>query len=344
MSVTDKAQLTTKFGYDGFGRRVSTTDSRGIQSDTHYNDVGQVDYTEDGPGHQTQYTYDEDTGRLKSVENPLGKLTYYAYDSRGALTHAWGDVPQPMFVRYDDYGQCVQLSTFRGTAVDWSEATWPADVDPNDPADADITTWTYDPGTGLLTTKTYADGSSVAYTYKADGRLETREWARLGSDENPRTTTYHYYDDPADPNTFTGELRNIEYSDNPDDTPDVELTYTRGGKLKTVSDAVGSRAFAYEENDKWRTETFDPNSLFGDMQIKHDFDSAVFYAVGPRMVRADFLRLSEIDVGTSADPDAYYAARYDYHADTDRMNKVCGPGLPGGGALYVTGRPKTSRV
>jgi hypothetical protein len=124
----------------------------------------------------------------------------------------------------------------------------------------------------------------------------------------------------------------------------VEFTHTRGGKLKTVSDAVGSRTFAYEENDKWRTETFDPNSLFGDMQIKHDFDSAVFYAVGPRMVRADFLRLSEIDVGTSADPDAYYAARYDYHADTDRMNKVCGPGLPGGGALYVTGRPKTSRV
>ena len=41
-----------------------------------------------------------------------------------------------------------------------------------------MTTWTYSESNGLVTAKTDADNKSVTYTYAADGKLETRTWAR----------------------------------------------------------------------------------------------------------------------------------------------------------------------
>jgi RHS repeat-associated protein len=58
-------------------------------------------------------------------------------------------------------------------------------------------------------------------------------------------TTYAY--DPA-----TGELTSIDYSDN---TQDIAFTYDRLGRQKTITDAVGSRTFGYNNQLQQETET-----------------------------------------------------------------------------------------
>jgi YD repeat-containing protein len=92
-------------------------------------------------------------------------------------------------------------------------------------SDFDKTSWFYDPATGLLEQKLYADGHGPAYTYTADGKLATRTWAR------GITTTYEY--------DALGQLESVTYSD---DTPSVTYTYDRLGRQKTVSQCYRASA------------------------------------------------------------------------------------------------------
>ena len=110
--------------------------------------------------------------------------------------------------------------------------------DPECLGTADTTTWTYQEATGLLTEKTYADSKSTSYTYTADGKLATRTWSR------GVVTTYSY--DLAD------NLTGISYSDL---TPAVGFTYNRLGQQFTVTDAVGSRTFGYNDKFQLTSET-----------------------------------------------------------------------------------------
>ena len=54
----------------------------------------------------------------------------------------------------------TSLATFRTTGAVVLAAT-----------DGDTTTWTYDPYTGNCLSKTYADGSTIIYTYTPDNLL-----------------------------------------------------------------------------------------------------------------------------------------------------------------------------
>ena len=90
-------------------------------------------------------------------------------------------------------------------------------------------TYTYDPATGLLTNKVYADGLGPRYEYDPAGRLSKRTWAR-GVE-----TDYAY--DPL------GQLVSIDYSDS---TPDVAYTYDRLGRPLTITDVLGTRTNVYD--------------------------------------------------------------------------------------------------
>ena len=46
----------------------------------------------------------------------------------------------------------------------------------NTTSTGDVTKWTYDGASGLLTAKTYADGKGPQYTYTADGLTHTRSF------------------------------------------------------------------------------------------------------------------------------------------------------------------------
>jgi YD repeat-containing protein len=225
-----EAGIEVEYVYDDLGRQTGQIHPRTGTNTVHFASNGQVDWTEDAAGNKTFRYYDSSSGRLNKITDSNGGDTYYDYTTRGELYRTWGDTPYPVEYSYDDWGRMSTMKTYRlGTY--WDEATWNA----TGAGAGDLTTWLYQEATGLMTNKLDAASNGVSYTYDVAGRLSTRTWARQsgGSD---LTTTYQYDND-------TGELTSISYSDS---TPDVSLTYTRGGVLNTVSDAVGTRTYSYD--------------------------------------------------------------------------------------------------
>lgn len=331
----DKGQLVTRCGYDEFGRRTIVEDPRStpaqpIRSQWHYNELAQIDWSlaqGNTTGLETHYTYEPATGRLSSIINPLGRATRYSYNVRGQVEYMWGDVPQPIRVEYDDFGRRWKLHTYRAEAG-WSSLTWPGSV-----TDSDVTTWIYDEPTGLLKHKTYDDGESVQFEFYPEGRLSQRAWSRSNALGQPLTTTYAYFRDV----NGTGELSGITYNDS---TPSVSFTYTRLGQLQQVIDGVATRTFMYSPVGPRLTEQFTAGSNLGNLlnkRLRTRYQDQVGYVdpVSGDAYITNFARLSNVEFGTAAQPALDYSAAYDYDANSDRMNKVTGPGLPGSGANYV---------
>jgi RHS repeat-associated protein len=325
--TVNHSNLATTYQYDGIGRQTKVKDPRGNETTTAFNSAGQVASVENAHGDTTSYEYYGNgvtgAGRIYYVTNDLGNKTYFDYDLLGRTVHTWGDVPQPTAYDYDDVDaggddEIVTLNTFRGGSG-WDEETW-AEVTTGD---AEVTAWTYDAATGLLTQKDSQGESGdtailVSYSYTAEGRLYQRTWDR------GVTTTYGYDSD-------TGELLTVTYSD---DTPDVTYTYTRLGRLYEVTDAVGKRTFAYTGDLELDTETFETDSgnLFSGKIITYNY-------------AADSLgRLTRLRVGVSGTPGANYDAQYTYSSATGRMATVTGPGMPSGASATYTYRTDTDLV
>ena len=70
---------------------------------------------------------------------------------------------QPVCFGYDDADRMVTLTTFRA-------GTETVSADPSDRTDGAVTTRSYHNASGMETSKTYADGSSVVKTYDAENR------------------------------------------------------------------------------------------------------------------------------------------------------------------------------
>ncbi len=295
-SSTSQTGITTTFAYDALGRRTGVTDPRTGTSVTHYNSKGQVDYVEDAASNRTSYTYEPTTGRRSSVTDAAGHTSYTSYTSYGLVSRTWGDTPYPLEYVYDStYARLTQLKTFRGGAG-WSGPDWPTE-----PGTADVTTWTYQESTGLLTAKTYADSHGTTYTYDTAGRLATRTWARIVGG-NALVTTYSY-------SSTTGEMTGVDYSDA---TPDVTFTYTRLGQQATVTDATGSRTFAYTTTLELDTEALDETFYSSKILTRK------YQTTGTGEVPG---RDGGFQIGTDADPDADYDATYAY-GTTGRFSSV----------------------
>ena len=289
------AAVTTQYQYDALGRRTGVTDPRTGTAVTHYNALGQVDYTENAAGNRISYTYDSVTSRRTAVTDPLNHTVYTAYDLLGHKIGEWG-ATYPVFYEYDAYGRMTGLYTLRNPNI--SIASY-ADFVTNQSA-FDKTTWVYDAASGLLDRKLYADNQGPSYTYDALGRLITRTWARTFIPEGettpqPLITEYGY-------DAATGELTNINYADA---TPDVVFTYTRTGKKATVTDAAGTHTFTYTAAQQEVTEHIE-----GDL-----YDKLISRQHDP------YGRAAGFQVGTTADPDADYAVGYGYDAH-GRFNSV----------------------
>ena len=91
----------------------------------------------------------EDGVRISYVYTESGNETHDTWARLGNLTVEWG-ATYPVRYTYDTASRRTSLLTTRdGT-------TW------------DTTTWTHDPYTGNCLSKTYADGSTITYTYTPD--------------------------------------------------------------------------------------------------------------------------------------------------------------------------------
>lgn len=132
----------------------------------------------------------------------------------------YGTAVQPIKWEYDAMDRIVALHTYRASG---------SVLDAIPSSDSDITRWTYDPVSGLVVNKTYADGSMTSYYHDDWGRLGTRIQSR-------GVTTEYQYD------TVSGKIASITHSDG---TPSVSFSYDRMDRLSSVQDASGTRSFYY---------------------------------------------------------------------------------------------------
>lgn len=225
----------TTFTYDALGRLLGSSDpASGSRTQAYNATTGQL--ISDSQGTQTtSFEYyapaDPNAGRLKSQTDPAGKKVYFNYNSRGEVVQTWGDTAYPVEFVYDSYGQRTEMHTFR-SGTGWQSNAWPA----ASTGQMDITRWAYHDATGLLTSKSDAVNKQVSFTYDLLGRMATRRWARL-TGGNPTLTTYSY-----DPNS--GEMTGVTYSDG---TQPVTLTYDRGGRQATITDAAGTHTITHND-------------------------------------------------------------------------------------------------
>lgn len=282
---------------------------------THYDSVGQIDWTEDALGSHTTYEYYGNgvagAGKVSTIATPTDDPndatyvhTYYEYDPTTPgqpVLHVWGDVPQPAAYSYDAFGRLETLTTFR-SGTGFENSSWPS------PTGGDVTTWVIDQPTGLLLQKRDDAQQQVAYSYTVDGRVKTRTWARL------TTSSYMYYGENGEPKT--GELKQITYDDG---TPSVQFTYNRSGTPATIVDAAGTHTFDYNSALQFASETIDGTLYLDPLTITQQYQSSG--AVLGRYA----------GVSVTQDATSIYSAGYTYDP-LGRLSRVTGPGLPTAGS------------
>ena len=170
---TETTGETTFNSYDAFGHIAATSRSIGeaalspLQSFT-YAPSGDLlakhTYTNGTEIITETYAYDLLGNRIATTD-ALGNTTYRTYDPFGRVLAEWG-ATYPVRYTYDTAGRRTSLSTTR------DGVTW------------DTTTWTYDHATGNRLSKTYADGSTVLYTYTPDNLLLRTTYASGRWEEN----------------------------------------------------------------------------------------------------------------------------------------------------------------
>ena len=90
-------------------------------------------------------------GNPAASTNELGETVLRSYDARRNLVGELGDT-YPVRYGCDSAGRRIRMETTRDGGTTWDE-----------------TRWTYDPATGNLLSKIFADGSVETHTYTADG-------------------------------------------------------------------------------------------------------------------------------------------------------------------------------
>lgn len=167
ISGTDLAGVATTHAriYTEHGLTLINTDVRGNATILEQDVAGRSVKVTNAMGGVTTTSYDPATGKPSFVTDALGNTVCFSYDCRGRKIAEYGTGVQPALYAYDDADNVVSLTTFRAG----EEAIV---SDPTERTDGDTTTWRYDASTGLLLSKTYADGTSANYEYDSMNRLE----------------------------------------------------------------------------------------------------------------------------------------------------------------------------
>ena len=292
-----------KYQYDHLSRLKTHRDPRiGDTATTYYSGATQVKVVTAPDGRTTTYDYDATSGRLIWTKDHSGKYsrTEVSYSGDDRWVHTWGDVPNPVKVKYDDLGRRVEMHTYK-------TGTWTGSAKPTGFTSAgDKTTWSWDGETGLLDSKTDAASRTHTFTYNDRGQLKQR------TDAKSVATAYTYFESAdASSDEFTGELKKIDY---PTGT-DVQYTYTRFGALKTVTDAAGARTFTYESDlqvdEEQLGDFYDHGSGADDLKLIYGY--AATGVTG---------RLTDFDLKAGS----VYLVQdgYGYEAVTGRLNRVTG--------------------
>ena len=231
--------------YDAFGRIVyvekETTGlyMRRPYSWKHYDSVGDLvaegEYTNATDSVATgEYEYDV-FGNVAQRVDASGAVVTNVYDAEGHLLARGGDT-YPVRYEYGYEGRTRSLSTTRDGHMQ------------------DTTRWTYDVSKGLVTGKTYADGSEDAFTYTSENLLQ--------SVTNPDGSSYGYE---------YGEFRDLERIVSADPSCRYGFANDDRGRMTFASNSAWSTSYSYDVRGRVVGESV---SVAGETrQLCRDYDA-----------------------------------------------------------------------
>ena len=277
--VDPRGNTNTVVGYDGYGRRTSTTDALGRSTRVEYGVPGNRQITTtDAEGYKWIATHDR-SGRPVAQQDPLGNVSRSTYDDRGnriSTTDARGNTT---LFAYDDRSNVIAQTNALGEVT---RRTYHTNF--NKPtAEVNALGWTthydLDNATGNLLRQWDDLGTLASYTYAANGLVASQADANhqtnwFAYDTNgfcvARTDaagfTKHYLPNDAGWNlamtNALGEVTTYAYDLNGKVVLTVDplsraytATYDANGNLLTQTDAKGKQASStYDALDQKTSE------------------------------------------------------------------------------------------
>ena len=232
--TTTQAGTISNF-FDPYGRAFYTEkDGRSIDwiGRNDYGDVEEYDtfFTSGDNVYAEFYGYDN-FGNRTSATNALGAVTVSTYDLAQRLAETAGAV-YPVRYSYDTENRRTALSTTRD-GINW-----------------DTTSWTFNPATGFRTVKTYADGTTVVYSYTPDGKPLRTTYASGRWHENAynakRELVSTTYSDGETCAFAYDEFSNEVTSSN--DVSAIVSTRNNYGQATNETIAVGSETYSLDRS------------------------------------------------------------------------------------------------
>nr|WP_200985154.1 RHS repeat-associated core domain-containing protein [Rhizobium rhizogenes]QCL10057.1 RHS repeat-associated core domain protein [Rhizobium rhizogenes] len=208
-SVTNANDATAaSYTYDGFARVRTYTDSEGWAVTFDYDAADRITRITYPDGTSARYTYQR--LELISYQDREGRLWQYQYDANRRLIGVVDPLRQTTKLGYDPAGNLVSLTDPKGN----------------------VTSWAYDVQ-DRQASKTYADNTTVTYTYE-----NTTSRLKSVLDALGQTKQYSYAID----NSLIGLL----YLNAVNPTPNVSLTYDPYYvRMASMTDGAGATTYTY---------------------------------------------------------------------------------------------------
>jgi YD repeat-containing protein len=173
--TTDPNGGMTGFSYDPLSRLAGVTDPRGLVTSYAYDGLDDLTSLGSPDTGLTAKTYDA-AGNVLTSTDARGKTTTYSYDALNRVTQAAFADGTAIVYQYDQgaggIGHLTGMSDAGGTTA-WTYNVH-GQVTSKQQTSARLTlatSRTYNAATGQLTGITYPSGSSILYSYDADGRV-----------------------------------------------------------------------------------------------------------------------------------------------------------------------------
>jgi RHS repeat-associated protein len=258
-SVTDPRGDTTTMTYDAAGHMLTRTAPAPLsyqESWVYWPDGKPHKYT-DGRGKVTTYDYDQTTGLLSDVVDPMGDETAFTYDAAGRVTTKVtprGEVAgasaatQALYTTtyaYDPSGNGNLVSVADGLGDSTTYTYWPS---------GQVHTVTDPRGNVPGATQAMHDAATTTYTYDAAGHVQTV------TDPNQHTVTEHYDTNGNKDYSLDGKNQKTQYfydTDNrltktidPSGVPTTTDYDANGNVADTVDGAGDKTLYKYDSANR----------------------------------------------------------------------------------------------
>ncbi|QCT02106.1 Rhs family protein [Paenibacillus algicola] len=221
MQHSDEEGRQTKQIYDAIGRpyQIQLQQEDGFYpiETNHYNDLGELDYTQDGEGHKTYYEYHAN-GDLKSETSAEGRVLGFAYNAMMGQATTTTDYGEKITTTTDAIGRVTE--TKREDGITGSTISHDTAYEVN--------------GDPFATQTTDGNGSVTSFTANGLHRLQN---VTQSVDEQQLQTTYQYNKLGSLTSKVFPDLSNIAYS------------YDELGRRLSKQDSVlGTETYTYDDN------------------------------------------------------------------------------------------------